>query len=160
MLSICLISTTTITFLLFCFFFLIKNYLFIKIGFVINYFIFIISYIYTALINPGIPPKQYYVQYFKNKKLTDRKSWNKCLKCNILIPKKFKVIHCEICEVCVMEQDHHCPWTGKCIGKYNLVSFYIFVNSLFAYIIMLFVTFYGFVFYSMNNKQKSNLNKK
>ena len=52
-----------------------------------------------------------------------------------------------ICQACIREHDHHCPWTGKCIGKYNLISFYIFVNSLMAYLIMIFVTFYGYMFY-------------
>ena len=26
--------------------------------------------------------------------------------------------HCYDCDACVEELDHHCPWTGKCIGKY------------------------------------------
>ena len=26
--------------------------------------------------------------------------------------------------------DHHCPWTGKCIGKYNLAYFYGFLTTL------------------------------
>ena len=159
MLSICLTSTTTLAFIFVCICLLGKNYLLIKLLFVLNYLIFITSYIYTVLINPGIPSKQYYIPYFKNKNLGERKNWKKCSKCNILIPKKFNVIHCEICQVCVREQDHHCPWTGKCIGKYNLVSFYIFVNSLLIFLIMIFVTFYGYLFYSMSMRTNS-LNKK
>ena len=134
-----------------------KNYLIIQIGFILNYLIFIISYIYTVLINPGIPDKQYYIGYYKNKKIGDKNNWKKCSKCNILIPKKLKVVHCNICQVCIREQDHHCPWTGKCIGKYNLISFYIFVNSLLTYIIMIFVSFYGFMFY--NSKISRNIKK-
>eukprot|EP01041_Mallomonas_annulata_P010461 gene10461-21825_t len=35
--------------------------------------------------------------------------------------------HCYDCGVCVDELDHHCPWTGKCIGRKTLQSFYIFL---------------------------------
>ena len=133
-----------------------NNYLLIKIGFVLNYLVFIISYIYTVLINPGIPNRQYYIGFYKNKKIGDKNNWKKCSKCNILIPKKLKVVHCNICQVCIREQDHHCPWTGKCIGKYNLISFYIFVNSLLTYLIMIFVSFYGFMFYNSNIRRNTN----
>jgi len=26
--------------------------------------------------------------------------------------------------------DHHCPWTGKCIGKRNITFFYAFLTSI------------------------------
>ena len=48
-----------------------------------------------------------------------------------------KVEHCESCDVCVEGNDHHCPWTSKCIGKNNLKCFYMFVVMLFVCI------FYG-----------------
>ena len=153
MLSICLTSSTTLVFILVYLFLLGNNYLIIKIILILSYLTFITSYIYTVLINPGIPEKIYYIPNFKHQKIGDIKKWNKCTKCNILIPKKFKAVHCEYCEVCVREQDHHCPWTGKCIGKYNLISFYIFVNSLLVYLIMIFVTFYGYMFYTMSMKK-------
>ena len=153
MLSICLTSFTTIAFILVCIFLLNTNYLIIKILFVLNYFIFIISYLYTVLINPGIPPRRYYIEYLKNKNLGNKNDWQKCSKCNILIPRNFKVVHCNICQACIREHDHHCPWTGKCIGKYNLISFYIFVNSLMAYLIMIFVSFYGYMFYTNLRKK-------
>ena len=146
-LSLFLFSFTTIVFIAVCFTILNKNYLLIKILFVINYAIFIASYVYTVLINPGIPKRDYYIKNFMNKKI-DKDQWQNCLKCNILIPKHFKTVHCEDCDICVLEEDHHCPWTGKCIGKYNLISFHIFVNSLCVYFIMIFITFYSFIFYN------------
>ena len=146
-LSLFLFSFTTIAFIAVCFTILNKNYLLIKILFVINYAIFITSYVYTVLINPGIPKRDYYIKNFMNKKI-DKDQWQNCLKCKILIPKHFKTVHCEDCDICVLEEDHHCPWTGKCIGKYNLISFHIFVNSLCVYFIMIFITFYSFIFYN------------
>ena len=151
-----MITSTSLAFFAVVFAFLRNNYLLIKIGFVLNYLVFIISYIYTVLINPGIPNRQYYIGFYKNKKIGDKNNWKKCSKCNILIPKKLKVVHCNICQVCIREQDHHCPWTGKCIGKYNLISFYIFVNSLLTYLIMIFVSFYGFMFYNSNIRRNTN----
>ena len=61
-----------------------------------------------------------------------------CKICGISKKDKKKVVHCEDCDVCVEEYDHHCPWTGKCIGKGNIWAFYMFVATtliLFAYII-------------------------
>ena len=148
------INLTTLAFIIYCLVFLTKNYLLLKIIFIVSYIIFIISYIYTIIINPGIPEKQYSIEYFKNKKIDDKNYWQKCSKCYILIPKKFKIVHCNKCQICVREQDHHCPWTGKCIGKYNLKSFYIFVNSLMIYLIMLMVAFIGFMLYLNETKVK------
>ena len=145
-----MICSTTFTFIIYSIFFLRKNYLILTIIFIVSFVLFILSYIYTVIINPGIPEKQYSIEYFKNKKIDDKNYWQKCSKCYILIPKKFKVVHCNKCQVCVIKQDHHCPWTGKCIGKYNLKSFHIFVNSILVYLIMLMVVFIGFMFYNSN----------
>ena len=153
MLTLCLVSSTTFAFIMVCLTLFKENYLLIKTIFVINYFIFIISYLYTVLINPGIPKRQYYFKYLETKKL-DKNDWQKCSKCNILIPKNFKVTHCNRCQICIREHDHHCPWTSKCIGKFNIKSFYIFVNSLMCYIIMIFITFYSHIFYHGYNKKK------
>ena len=48
-----------------------------------------------------------------------------CTHCNVLRPPR--AIHCHDCKVCVLELDHHCPWTGKCIGKRNLFFFHAFL---------------------------------
>eukprot|EP01039_Chlorochromonas_danica_P010854 gene10855-12064_t len=38
--------------------------------------------------------------------------------------------HCYDCGVCIVDLDHHCPWTGKCIGKKTLFTFRGFLVSL------------------------------
>ena len=62
------------------------------------------------------------------------------------IPKKIKCSQCDVhrlpsashcydCDLCVSDLDHHCPWTGKCIGKKNLFYFYCFLTSLSALVV-------------------------
>ena len=112
------------------------------------------------LINPGIPNREYHINNLEVK-YSDIPASEliKCNKCNIVTPRSLNVEHCEICGVCIMEHDHHCQWTGKCIGKYNLTSFYIFVNSLLVYIIMIFVTLYGYMFYLSTTRKNNNPKK-
>ncbi|CAD7953661.1 unnamed protein product [Amoebophrya sp. A120] len=40
----------------------------------------------------------------------------------------YNLHHCEFCDTCIQDFDHHCPWTGKCIGAGNIVSFYRFLS--------------------------------
>ena len=113
---------------------------------------------FTILKNPGIPDRKYFSKYIESKNINE-KNWSKCNKCNIMTPKEFNISHCYDCDICVREQDHHCPWTGKCIAKYNLISFYFFVNSLLIYFINIFVTLYASLFYQSKLGKSSNINK-
>lgn len=40
-------------------------------------------------------------------------------------------IHCNDCNVCIEDYDHHCPWSSKCIGKKNVTWFHAFLGLLF-----------------------------
>jgi len=67
---------------------------------------------------PIIPPQDIGLRY--------------CWTCKIARPERSK--HCNSCDACVQKFDHHCPWTGTCIGLRNYTYFVRFVSSLFALI--------------------------
>ncbi|OQR94733.1 hypothetical protein THRCLA_22216 [Thraustotheca clavata] len=48
-----------------------------------------------------------------------------CAHCRIRRPPN--AVHCYECDVCIDGLDHHCPWTGKCIGKRTIWWFYLFL---------------------------------
>merc|ERR1712087_874274 len=37
--------------------------------------------------------------------------------CNVWKPDR--VHHCSICNRCILNMDHHCPWINNCVGFYN-----------------------------------------
>ncbi|XP_013072501.1 uncharacterized protein LOC106059420 isoform X1 [Biomphalaria glabrata] len=48
-----------------------------------------------------------------------------CHTCRTVKPIRAK--HCRVCNRCVKEFDHHCPYIHNCVGYYNRVSFILFV---------------------------------
>ena len=107
---------------------------FIKIiGFVL-YFLFLFSYLITALINPGFPKHD-----LESKTGEPRGKFRWCGACKIWISIEKKTNHCFDCGICVEGYDHHCPWTSKCIGRRNLISFYIFISCIFFIIFYLII---------------------
>ena len=102
----------------------------------ISYWIFMISFLHTSLINQGYPkntpgrrngyPKENY--YY-------------CEECQFYVENSIVSFHCYKCGICIEGQDHHCAWIGKCVGKNNAISFYVFIiSALFSmfYILMSF----------------------
>ena len=85
----------------------------------------------TFFLNPGIPGRKY---YFKNYEVKVDKTYFFCNKCNLMVPEELNTAHCNRCNICVLNFDHHCDWIGKCIGKGNNVFFLSFFISLFLFI--------------------------
>ncbi|KHJ76831.1 DHHC zinc finger domain protein, partial [Oesophagostomum dentatum] len=50
---------------------------------------------------------------------------NYCFTCWVNKPKGAK--HCSVCDRCVMDFDHHCPWLHQCITIRNLRTFLVFI---------------------------------
>lgn len=51
--------------------------------------------------------------------------WRYCSSCEQ--PKPPRVSHCSKCEECILRYDHHCIWTGNCIGQLNVKVFILFL---------------------------------
>ena len=124
----------------------IDKYLIIKKLFKCFYFAFMFSILMIFLINPGIPGRKY---YYINSGDEDAKNFNFCKICNLITSKELKIIHCDKCNICILNYDHHCNWIGKCIGKGNIIFFISLVISLFFFlffaffiIFIIFIKFY------------------
>ncbi|KAJ1607438.1 palmitoyltransferase-like protein [Cryptosporidium canis] len=48
-----------------------------------------------------------------------------CTKCGAI--KYPRTHHCSICNRCILNMDHHCPWIGQCVGLYNRKYFILFL---------------------------------
>ena len=91
----------------------------------------------TYFINPGT--------FFKENNEEGKNYY--CSLCKFNYPKSNKKYsHCFLCQICIQDPDHHCGIFEKCIGRKNLICFYLFPTvSIFLLIVFLISTFYHFV---------------
>ncbi|CAB3409345.1 unnamed protein product [Caenorhabditis bovis] len=95
-------------------------YMIVPVG--ILYTISAILFIWLSIDNSGViplyrNPREQFVKWLESDP-TDGKF---CFTC--WVPKPKNSHHCRICNRCVREFDHHCPWVKKCIYRQNLRIF-------------------------------------
>jgi len=109
-------------------------------------FFCLVNLIITAYKDPGIIPRQPPVEedpfrHFKRTmdvKVNGVKLQRKyCETCNLFRP--LRVSHCSVCDNCVEDFDHHCPWVGNCIGRRNYRFFLSFIYSLLFNIVLMYL---------------------
>ena len=87
----------------------------------------------TACKNPGTVKKSKKISFLKLNQYFHPSYI--CPTCEILRPVESR--HCYICNKCVDRFDHHCQWVNQCIGMGNHNVFYLFLISIWTYLIYL-----------------------
>mmetsp|Transcript_4034 Transcript_4034/g.4159 ORF Transcript_4034/g.4159 Transcript_4034/m.4159 type:complete len:193 (+) Transcript_4034:117-695(+) len=67
-----------------------------------------------------------------------------CEICSIYQPERLQIRHCQECDVCILNLDHHCPWMGKCIGQKNMKWFIMFNVSWLCYFAQMLILCFAF----------------
>ena len=91
---------------------------------IFSFLLFFLSYTGTFILNPGYPKRDENSLIGK-----PRVIYKRCALCDIWERIDMGITHCMDCGVCVEGYDHHCPWTGKCIGRKTIKYFYTFLAS-------------------------------
>ena len=115
-----------------------KSTTLIKISDWIFFGIWLLSYIFICIKNPGYPKNC-------SESIKGTKEMSYCDKCEIWYKLSSSTIHCEICDICIEGYTHHCTWTGHCIGGDNKKYFYLFllISILFPIYLMINIALFG-----------------
>jgi len=106
-----------------------------------------LSLFWTAFTNPG---HAYRTLSFKDFVALFERNEISCFNCLSL--KSDNATHCEDCGICIKNYDHHCVVMGNCIGKYNLIPFYLMLAMTLTGICSLYVV----TIYSLQKCYKSD----
>lgn len=69
-------------------------------------------------------------------------NWTFCAVCECMRPPR--AWHCDLCNICVLKRDHHCPYMACCVGYYNHRYFIMF--TMYVFIAMLYAFYYNVYF--------------
>jgi len=60
-------------------------------------------------------------EQYSAKPFGNPKNWHICAACKVYVPPRSW--HCDVCQTCILRRDHHCVFTGCCIGEENQSNF-------------------------------------
>lgn len=91
---------------------------------------------FTFYASSWIPPGRVSEKDLRGREVPN--NWSDCTLCHHSVP--IIARHCHICQVCIWERDHHCFFTGNCVGRdtirvFKLLCLLTATNG-FLYIIM------------------------
>lgn len=90
-------------------------------------------FILASIKDPGYVQKSDKISFLRLNKYFDPSYI--CPTCEILRPQESR--HCYICNKCVDRFDHHCQWLNNCIGVGNHTRFYLFLISIWVYLVFI-----------------------
>lgn len=129
-------------------YFLAFGFSFIVIG--------LFAFLRTLLGDPGIPKEIYDAQARPfaqpvQKLQTDSSGYRLCSECNVYLTRDRE--HCELCNCCIDDPDHHCVFYSKCIGGGNVMYFRL---SMLMFVVNMtyFIVVYGVVSVHSANQLK------
>eukprot|EP00754_Rhynchopus_humris_P048350 Rhum_TRINITY_DN7703_c0_g1::Rhum_TRINITY_DN7703_c0_g1_i1::g.24340::m.24340/K16675/ZDHHC9_14_18; palmitoyltransferase ZDHHC9/14/18 len=110
----------------------------------------------TGITDPGIIPKQPAPEWLPTQLevQVDGVTRRWCTTCHIWRPERAS--HCSDCNNCVRRFDHHCPWTGTCIGERNYRYFVLFLWATTLLCIFVFVVCLVLVVKGANDDSSDN----
>ena len=125
-----------VSFLSVCIYSLKNNSNLQKFIFSFAYLFFVITYTILLVQNPGIPTNKNKIDFAEL-----QKNYRQCDVCGCISLKNGNgmTLHCQECDVCVENFDHHCPFATKCIGRGTAIFFKLWLVSILILFLAAFV---------------------